>query len=90
MIIPAFQNGEVVSKLGVEKQFKPIDTDTLEYCFRHSLTLTSDWKHPNKEDQKQLDKIRLIHNEVKNKDGTITKSRYCPKCWTNVSYTKNP
>jgi hypothetical protein len=89
MIIPAYQSGEVAEggKI-VSKQYQPIDTDTLEYCWRHSLELTSDWKNPNKEDKKKLDKIKLKEGEITEKDGTIKKFRFCPACFQHVEYTK--
>ena len=89
MIIPGGQIGEIASKGRVaEKQYQAVDTDTLSYCWRHNLTLTSDWKNPNKEDQKQLDKIRLVEGETKNKDGTWTRFRWCRKCGNLIYYTK--
>jgi hypothetical protein len=90
MIVPGGNIGEVVSKKGVEKQYQPVDTDTLSYCYRCNPTLTSDWKHPNEEDKKQLDKIRLKYCQNKNKDGSYHKFRFCPKCYLTVEFTKIP
>jgi len=91
MIIPGGQIGEIASKGRVaEKQYQAVNTDDLSYCWRHNLTLTSDWKNPSKEDQKQLDKIRLIPQQITEKDGTVHKFRFCKKCWSMVEYTKIP
>jgi len=92
MIIKGGQTGETVENGKIlAKQYQPIDTDTLEYCWKHpNTTLTSDWKNPNPEDKKKLDKIKLEHREMKEKDGTISKFRICPKCYNFISYTKIP
>jgi len=89
MLIPGGQIGERASKGRItEKQYQAVNTDKLDYCWRHPITLTSDWKNPSPEDKKQLEEIRLKETEVKNKDGSITKSRFCPKCFVSVPYTK--
>ena len=91
VVIAGGQIGEIASKGRVtEKQYQAVDSDTLSYCWRHALTLTSDWKNPNKEDKKQLDKIRLKPQQIIEKDGTIHKFRFCPKCWAMIEYTKKP
>lgn len=91
MIIPGGQIGEIVEEGRVqEKQYQPVDTDGLEYCWRHPITLTSDWKNPNPEDKTKLDKIRLVEGQTKEKDGSRKKFRYCPKCFQTVYYTKTP
>jgi hypothetical protein len=91
MLIPGGQIGEIV-KDGViqEKQYEAVNTDTLEYCWLHPYTLTSDWRNPNAEDKKKLDKIRLKEGKIYKEDGSVKKFRYCPKCQQVVWYTKEP
>lgn len=87
MIISAGEIGQVVKDGKVERQYKPFDTDTIDYCWNHSPTLTSDWRNPNDEDKKKLDEIRLKQVECTNKDGSKYKVRFCPKCKQVVQYT---
>lgn len=89
MLIAGGEIGQIVKNGKVtERQYQKVDTDSLIYCWRHPITLTSDWKNPSPEDQKKLDKIRLVEGETKNKDGTWTKFRWCRKCGNTVYYTK--
>ncbi len=91
MIIPGGLVGQIVEKGKLkENQYQPVNTDSLEYCWLHNLTLTSDWKHPNAEDKKKLDKIRLVEAETIEPDGTSKKFRYCQKCGNTVYYTNTP
>ncbi len=91
MIVPGGQVGELASKgKAVEKQYQAVNTDTLEYCWLHNLTLTSDWKNPSPEDKKKLDKIKLKDAQFTEKDGKIHKFRVCPKCGQIVEWTKQP
>jgi hypothetical protein len=91
MIVQGGQIGQIVRKgEKVENQYQAINTDDLEYCWRHNIYLNSDWRNPNKEDQKKLDKIRLMPSETKDKDGKIHKARYCKKCFQQVEWTKQP
>ena len=87
MFVIGGEIGQVVKGGKVEKQYQKIDTDTLDFCWLHNITLTSDWKNPNEEDKKKLEKIRLIERESKGKDGDIIKFRMCPKCYLIVKYT---
>lgn len=91
MIIQGGESGQVAKngKL-LEKQYQTVDTDNLEYCWKHPITLTSDWKNPNEWDKKKLDKIKLLPREIVEKDGTVNKFRICPSCWLIVPYTKVP
>ena len=89
-IVQGGQIGEIVKNGKGIKQYQAINTDDLEYCWRHPITLTSDWKNPNKEDKKKLDKIRLKESFTKEKDGKLHKFRFCPKCWQMVEWTKVP
>jgi hypothetical protein len=91
MIIPTHQIGEV-AKDGqiVEKQYKAFNTDTVDFCWLHNLTLTSDWKNPNEEDKKKLEKVRLEPCEVTERDGSVTKFRRCIKCGQIVRWTNTP
>jgi len=89
MIIPAGEMGQIVKEGKiVERQYQPFDTDKTDYCWKHSIELTSDWKNPNEEDKKKLEKIRLIPAETTEKDGKVDKFRICKKCWNKVEYTK--
>lgn len=90
-IIPAGEIGQIVKegKL-IEKQYQPFDTDKIDYCWRHSITLHSDWKNPSEEDQKKLNKVKLQPAITVNKDGSLHKFRWCPKCYQQVEYTKQP
>lgn len=88
MIIAGGEIGNIVKNGKVtERQYQSVNTDTLEYCWRHHPTLTSDWKNPSPEDKKKLDKIRLKDYEVWDKD-KLVKARFCPKCFQTVFYTK--
>lgn len=90
MIIPSFESGQIVENGKLKsRQYNTLDTDRLEYCFRHSLTLTSDWKNPSPKDQKRLDKIKL-KEYVFNDKGKLKKARFCPKCLNTVFYTRQP
>jgi hypothetical protein len=87
-IIQGGEVGQIVNNGKVTKQYEAINTDSLEYCWRHQLRLTSDWKNPSEEDKKKLEAIRLIPGEVKDKEGNVKKFRFCPKCYQVVNYTK--
>jgi len=88
MIIPGGQISEkVIGGKVTERQYQSVDTDELIFCWRHSPTLTSDWKNPSPEDKNKLDKIRLKEYEVWDKD-KLVKARFCPKCLQTVYYTK--
>ena len=91
MIIPGHQIGEIVKdgKL-VKKQYKPIDTDTIPFCWLHNLKLTSDWRDPNEYDKKKLHEIRLTKHKITEKDGTSRYIRMCMKCHRILEYTKQP
>lgn len=91
MLIPSFQSGEVVENGKLKsKLYNTLDTDKLIFCWRHSLTLTSDWKNPNKKDKDKLDEIRLQNEWIKDKKGMEHKFRFCPKCYQQVLWTKIP
>lgn len=87
MIISGGEIGQVVKEGKVEKQYQAVNTDTIDYCWNHSPTLTSDWKNPNDEDKKKLEEIRLKVIECTNKDGSKYKVRFCSKCKQVVQYT---
>jgi hypothetical protein len=92
--VPGGQIGEIADKGKVlEKQYQPVDTDVLKYCWRHSIELTSDWQNPSPEDAKKLAKIKLKEGQVTEieadtKKVKIIKFRFCPKCFITVAYTK--
>lgn len=90
-LIPAGEIGQIVKNGKItERQYQTVNTDTLDFCWRHNIILTSDWKNPNEEDKKKLEKIRLVKYQIKEKDGTFTKLRYCPECYQTVQYTVKP
>ena len=90
-IIPAHQIGEVVRDgVIVSKQYKPIDTDTIDFCWLHNIKLSSDWRNPNEYDKKQLHKIRLTKHKLTEKDGKSRYIRMCTKCHRILEYTRQP